>query len=331
MKLLEKTVGRVEVQAKCPFCDDRHYHLSFNTDLQCYRCNRCLAKGNAVTLYAWRFGLSNRDSAEALIAQNYALTSVDSYQPRTRSYTAADLQVRHNVYSDFLNLLNLSDAHKRNLIGRGLSNDYIKRFMYKSVPLDAGFRRRVVSTLTETHDLRGIPGFFTDDHDNWHMFVKPQGGIFIPICDMNGYIQGLQIRLDHTRHRKYRWFSSNHFKDGTGAAPWVHVVGDITSPAACVTEGALKADTASVLSGGKLFIAVPGVHCTDNLPDVLKTLKIQRVIDGYDMDKTVNPRVSGALTKLQEMLGGLGVAYQPFKWNPQYKGIDDYLCARKAA
>ena len=331
IEIHKRSEGRVEVKAKCPFCNDRHYPLSFNTVKQRFRCNRCNTCGNAVTLYAWRYGLNNKDAAEELIKQRTPSDCSGAYEDSKPECRLADLQTRHNVYYDFLNMLELTDGHRKNLCDRGLSDGYIDRFMYKSMPLNASFRRIVVNSLADKYDLRGIPGFFTDDYNNWNMFVKPEGGVFIPVCNSQGYIQGLQIRLDNETKQKYRWFSSHYFKEGTGATSWIHTVGDVTSPTACITEGALKADVASILSGGKLFIAIPGVHCIDKLPGVLNALKIEKVVESYDMDKFSNPHVSEALVKLKSLIHGLGIEYVPFKWNPEYKGIDDYLHHRNMA
>ena len=48
------------------------------------------------------------------------------------------------------------------------------------------------------HNLSGVPGFFRDSNNSW-TFVQAQRGILVPVRDMEGHIQGLQIRRDNVR------------------------------------------------------------------------------------------------------------------------------------
>ena len=241
------------------------------------------------------------------------------------------LAERHNVYYDFLKLLRLSNYHRENLQNRGLPANRIHQFMYRSIPTDDVFRREVLENLSRKHDLTGIPGFYRDSNGNYQMYLKKCGGLFIPVCDKEGYIQGLQIRLDLPQgsdEKKFRWFSSNHYNEGTGAKPWVHVVGNTNAREACLTEGAMKADITSVLSNGQLFIAVPGVNAINQLVDVVKDMRIQRVYEAFDMDKRSKPEVKDALITLRYALNDSGVECVGCSWNPKFKGLDDYFVAK---
>lgn len=321
----------VEMEAQCPFCNDKKYHLSINRVKERYHCFHCDAKGNSVSLYARIFGVSNRDAYESL-AKNLVLKmpkKTIEKQKQLYQTPIRPLADRHAVYYDFLHMLMLTPRHRENLLGRGLELQHINQFMYRSMPLDTEFRKEVVAELSEKHDLKGIPGFFRDDGGNWQMYIKSCGGYFVPVCDHNGYIQGLQIRLDDTENRKYRWFSSSNYYGGTRAYPWIHIVGDTSAKEACLLEGALKADVTSVLSGGRLFIAVPGVNAIEYLPQVLDALQIRKIHEGFDMDKTTNIHVKRALNKLNEQIKQLGIECQPLRWNAAYKGLDDYYYHKK--
>ena len=114
-----------------------------------------------------------------------------------------------------------------------------------------------------------------------------------------------------------------------GCTTWVHIVGDISSDSAYLTEGALKADVASVLSGGAMFIAVPGVNAAKCLPDTLSQLNIKKVYEAFDMDKQVNNHVRKALKNIYNILNMYGIEVQTCTWNPWYKGIDEYFLYRK--
>lgn len=321
----------VEIRANCPFCGDTKYHLGLNRELERFHCFRCKEHGNSVSLYAKLHGISNKEAYYALRdgtdRHEFAMPQVNP----VLQTPLRPLAERHDVYYDFLQMLNLQPVHREKLTKRGLHFSEIHRFLYKSVPLDRVFRREVLERLSAMHDLEGIPGFYRDSNNDWQMYLKSCGGIFVPVCNKDGYIQGLQMRLDlpeDTKEKKFRWFSSKHFNGGTAAKSWVHVVGDITAYEAILTEGAMKSDIASVLSGGRLFIAVSGVNAVNFLPEVLKELKIRRVYEAFDMDKCYKPEVKDALLALRTLVKSCGVECKACSWNPYYKGIDDYCFAK---
>ena len=322
--------GGAEFTALCPFCQDTKYHLGLNRAKERFFCFRCKASGNSVTLYAKLHGIGNKEAHRILKCELETIAETLPYQSGMEAHMCQLIE-RHNVYYDFLNLLRLSTLHRQNLEARGLTFAHIHQFMYRSIPTDEVFRREVLENLAARHDLHGIPGFWYDEHGNAQMYCKSIGGMFVPVCDRDGYIQGLQMRLDvppESGDKKFRWFSSRNFPNGTGAKSWIHVVGDTSSHEACVTEGAMKADIASVLTGGRLFIAVPGVNALTNLPKALRELRIAKVYEAFDMDKRAKPEVKQALLSLRRMLADMGIACEGCAWNPRYKGIDDYIYAR---
>ena len=257
----------------------------------------------------------------------YAFPSVPKPQ-KANEQEPKPLCARHDVYYDLLRMLELSGKHRENLLSRGLSEERVRRNMYRSVPTDQSTMKDILQNLTSLYDLNGIPGFYTKDR-SWRMYSKP--GFFIPVCTPEGYIQGLQIRLDGEEHRKYRWFSSRYETNGTRAYPWVHVTGNRESVTAVITEGALKADAASSLSKDALFIAVPGINCLSRLSGVLKSLRIAKVVEAFDMDKLQNPRVADAVREVEAIVSNLGLEYQPCSWNSSFKGIDDFLLSKAIA
>ncbi len=327
LRILPQTLGYTEVQACCPFCQDGKYHLSLNVHKNVFQCNRCKTSGNSVTLYAKLMHADNKTAYRELTRGN-----VYGFQPPPQSKQQAErepkpLHIRHDVYYDMLKMLGLDDRHRENLMGRGLSQQRIERNMYRSVPVKREHIAEVADLLSDNYDLTGIPGFYTKN-GRWTMYARP--GFFIPVCTAEGYIQGLQIRLDQAEKRKYRWLSSRYEENGTRVYSWAHVTGNRDSETVCVTEGALKADAASTLSRDALFVAVPGVNCLDHLAEVLRHLSVSKVSEMFDMDKMQNPNVAQAVAKLEPLIRGLGLEYRSWRWNLQYKGIDDYLLNRKA-
>ena len=274
----------VEFRALCPFCEDRKYHLGLNREKEQFHCFRCKAHGNSVSLYAMLHGLDNWAAYLALKDQSKLIPFPSVDRKQTNETPIRPLMERHDVYFDFLNMLRLQPDHRENLVRRGLSFAYINQFLYKSIPLDDAFRKKIIEKLSAKYDLLGIPGFYRDDTGEWKMYFKRCGGIFIPVCDREGYIQGLQMRLDvQGNEKKFRWFSSKHFPYGTKAQPWIHVIGDVNAKSACLTEGAMKADIASVLSKGLLMVAIPGVNAIRLLPEMLQTLRVTKIYETLDI------------------------------------------------
>lgn len=318
-------MGAREIKALCPFCSDKHYHLYLNTEKNQWNCFRCGAKGNDVSLYAKINCITNREAVNEL-SERIGNTMPKKVK-QAISTPMKSLIERHNVYYDMLKLFKLNNNHHKALLKRGLQEDNIQQFMYKSLPATEYERRRIINELSAKYDLRGVPGFYRK-YGEWHMYSADCGGFLIPVCNKDGYIQGMQIRFDSDKKR-YRWFSTNEYPEGTGVSSWVHIVGDTSSDSAYLTEGALKADVASVLSGGAMFIAVPGVNAAKCLPDTLSQLNIKKVYEAFDMDKQINNHVRKALKNIHNILNMYGIEVQTCTWNPWYKGIDEYFLYRK--
>ena len=191
------------------------------------------------------------------------------------------------------------------------------------------------------HDLRGVPGFYTDlVSGEW--CLAGQAGILVPFCTAAGYIQGLQIRLDNKSKRKYRWLSSNpkhqhkdgtqKYPNGTAARTWVHITGDHCSSTAHITEGAVKGDVSSFLDGNSLYICVPGVSSINHLLPAIRSLpNIERVESLFDMDQIEDEKYSKALLHMIKMLKSLGIPVEQRQWNPDYNGVDEYKAYCRAA
>ena len=68
------------------------------------------------------------------------------------------------------------------------------------------------------------------------------------------------------------------------------------------------------------------------LPDALAWLQrfgCHTVCEALDMDKLQNPHVAAGAGKILEMCKAKGFAVRQIRWDPQYKGIDDYLLSKR--
>lgn len=348
LDLKTNTLNNSEVQARCPYCGDYKYrmYLSNQRDSATFWCHNCGTGGNAVTLYA-DFNpegkrMSTKEAFIALLRHPQVRCSEEPYENRfTPPERIRPLHERSQIYLELLSLLGLNHEHYRNLRRRGLSDEIISGNLYRSIPTDWRERQRIESTLSARYDLSGIPGFHTKSN-RWRMAGCNNSGILIPVCNKDNQIQGLQIRLDEappkiienpdgTKSEKkgdrFRWFSTGgqYYQNGTGIPSYIHVVGDLSSDTLHITEGPMKADIASFLSDGELFIGLTGVQNVRFLADVVSALHPKRILECIDMDCRTNPHVQRAQAKIRSICMPLCDEYRTFTWPVEQKGIDDYL------
>jgi hypothetical protein len=94
-----------------------------------------------------------------------------------------------------------------------------------------------------------------------------------------------------------------------------------------ITEGPMKADVIYSLTG-QTVLAVPGVNSLNHLKATLKYLKengTKQIMTAFDMDYLTNPHVTNGYRDLSGILASLGLPYGTYLWNPEHKGLDDYV------
>ena len=343
-----RTLAKEEVEARCPYCNDHRYRMYLNRITHMFFCQNCGTGGNAVTLYAdcnpKGIRLTNYESYKALSAEpsvrQYDVPVIESRgEPPIR-----ELSERSEIYLEFLKLLRLEKDHLTNLLNRGLSTEIIKGNMYKSFPTDKTERQWICDNLAARYDLTDVPGFYRSG-GRWSI-IGLKSGILIPICSKDNLIQGLQIRFDNPPVKRvtaadgkvtekvggrFRWLSTggNGFTDGTGITSYIHVTGDVSSDTLYLTEGGMKADIASYLSGGRLFIGLTGVQNVRYLKEIVTSLHPKRIVECLDMDVRTNPQVQRAQSKIQAICTPLCEEYKRFFWPKEQKGIDDFMLFMK--
>ena len=256
------------VHINCPFCGESKRRLYLYPDTEQYHCFHCGAHGNAVSLYARRTGLSYANAYHELEADrmlHFPLPNV----PKTPERKPAAIEQRDAVYRAMLWLLPLSAEHHQNLLHRGLSEQKIRENNYRTLADGKELRDSIAAQLSACFDLNGVPGFYFQN-GAWRLCAY--SGLLIPVRDTDGRIQGIQIRRDSAERMKYVWLSGAGRPCGTPARSWVHVTGNRAKATAVITEGPLKGDAASALSGDTLFLCVPGVSAIKYLPETLKNL-----------------------------------------------------------
>ena len=307
VELLGLTVRRrlpSSLYLNCPFCGDQRGRLNVNTDKNVWRCNRCGAAGGMLALYA-RYNCTGNADAYREICE-----ALGRYTPRPRvndcigvkpeQNVRATPQEIHQTYSLLLSMLPLTPTHKAHLLSprRGLTEEQIARFGFKSTPPAFLCRSYAERLQRQGCTLQGVPGFYTDNAGRWTInFGSRTAGILLPAVGMDGLICGMQIRLDTPLRRrddppgksgaKYIWLSSIGKPHGVTSGSPLHFVGEPFAKTVYVTEGLLKADIAHCLTG-RSFVAVAGVNSLNGLESALRCMAqngTKLVVEAYDMDK----------------------------------------------
>lgn len=323
--------GQSAYYVPCPCCDNKpsSKHLNINIKKNVFRCPRCGVSGGIFDLYSLYTGVPRDKVLKALIS-DLGTPEIQKCQ-RTKvvfdsvdDCPVTDIDSRHATYTALLSKLSLAQDHEQNLLNRGLTYEDIVRLGYKTTPV-VGMSAIAKQLQTEGYYLAGVPGFYRNSNDEWS-FIQEKRGILIPVRDIKGRIQGLQIRRDNMQKRKFRWVSSTDQKDGCRSESWAHLAGPIR-PIALLTEGPMKADVIHALTG-LTVIAVPGVNALTQLQKTLAELQkagLCEIKTAFDMDMSTNHYVQSAYKKLLCLLDEMNFKFGTYIWDQNYKGLDDYI------
>ena len=240
-------------------------------------------------------------------------------------------EVLDEAYRTLLGKLELSAGHRKNLSDRGLSGELIDQLGYRTMPTKR--RKELGSWLADqigTETAGTIPGLNLKTGPAggyWSLGGDP--GLIIPCQDVKGRIVALKVRLDIVKGSgpRYRYVSGKPHGGPSPGAP-VHLPKGMIAASFLtirVTEGELKADIASYLSGTPT-ISVPGVSSWRALLPVLKDLGTKTVLLACDTDYHTNRIVAQALHHAASSLLAAGYTVELETWDPEIaKGIDDLL------
>lgn len=245
----------------------------------------------------------------------------------------ADISRRHQVYSALLERLELRAEHADHLTDvRRLGESTIIAQGFASVP-DFNLGRPIVQALAKDFDLQHVPGFWQKDGE-WKMRFQNIPGFYVPIRDLQGRIEALQIRRDAMpegeKRSRYLLLSSDpsEFPQGASSGAPIHYARPDRQATTIITEGALKANICAELLG----CCVIGLVAAGTYPftigwDLRRAMpEIQKIAIAYDADYRTNDKVRRHLTRLQESLSAAGYDARRLEWPiEQGKGLDDYL------
>ena len=67
----------------------------------------------------------------------------------------------------------------------------------------------------------------------------------------------------------------------------------------------------------------------ERLLPILAATGTTQLIEAFDMDKYSNKHVRKGADRLFQLAGQYGLKFDRLKWNPNYKGVDDWLIAKR--
>jgi len=276
---------------------------------------------NGADYFVYRLKDSNNNFEPVFESDNNNQASLKTLDPHTLN----------RVYDSLFKKLNLSPEHRENLLKRGLTDEEIVKRNYKTLSLPG--RSKLGKYLISRFDVEtcsSVPGIYLKSEDNkswWSIAGSP--GILIPVRDIKGRIVACKIRRDDGRDPRYTSLSSKKYGGASpGSKVHVSLYGGKTTTAR-LTEGELKADVSTCLSG-VLTISIPGVSNWRQAVPVLQEMGVKTVLLAFDMDAPNNFNVARALSNTFDALNKEGFDVQLERWNgADGKGIDDLLAAGK--
>ena len=331
---------------QCPESDhDTSYKILLYDDG--FYCNRCGEGGSVPALFRHLLQKSEsiRDNKEAAKIMHSMIRGED---PKARAakpqvtvvskapdvtFDVADISIRDKTYRALLDQLILSSTDREDLRNRGLSNEDIRELGYKTAPRNP--KDVCKKLLNEGHILEGVPGFYKDEDGAWTIRYLGEG-YYIPFRNAFGQIQFMQIRTRKKKENGTRYFSlsSRTYEHGTGAKSWAHIHKGKDPEwwkRIVITEGALKADIASIKSG-ETFVAVAGVKNLGDLPRALRDLAflgLEHVTIAYDSEDNKATEEGKRIIEKMLSVEFLEIPNIECEWSKETKGIDDWLQAKE--
>lgn len=333
------------IYAICPWCGGKGT-LHINSQDDVWNCPRCNHGGGVLDFYIEMNNMTGinarrqayHDICRYLNIENprrqpmNAKNERDNFKkyPITKgkarnlhSCELTNVSCLHRTYNTLLNVLDLTDTHRKKLMDRGLTEEEIEQGRFRSVPT-VNHKQIIDALLKYGCNFNGVPGFYYEELGGWKMNISQKGsGIFVPYMNKEGFIVGMQIRLDQPKNNnKYVWFSSVRKEYGCSSGSPVHYIGDPMAEKVAITEGALKGTIAHNISSRLglpiTFACVAGSSQYKTIRALMSELKesgCKVVYECFDMDKYKNPYVFKSLKKFYKIGQEEGLQIVSYNWN----------------
>lgn len=181
---------------RCPFCGGKKSYINPDPRVNGFACfsGKCSKQLTFMALYKELSGQTDARYVDIVSFLDGHIPEGKAYEqvmPKVHEEERAPLADCDAVYNRLLELLTLDDDDKASLMKRGLTEEQIEWLGYKSCPSKERIPKIVETLQFENYCLKGIPGFYKR-YGKYSMMLA--NGFFIPFRNMDGEIQGLQIR-----------------------------------------------------------------------------------------------------------------------------------------
>ncbi len=310
---------------------------------KCGKTSWCRTSSDGGTLICQRVDDGSGSSRENQMGPYwvYRLGNADRVTYTTAPIVQTKPTLNHRildyVYRTVLGVLPLSDNHKFDLFDRGLSNEEVHKRAYKTlsrrnciligelltecirvVPDEIAVEIKKFTEKCALDDLSEflgfVPGFYRENPGEPWQLTGPEG-LLVPVRNYEGRVIALKVRLDNVKAgSKYIYLSSTRYGgEGPGSPVHIPLFELDNTKTIRVTEGELKADIATILSG-ILTVGLPGVSGWQKAIPILKKLNPENILIAFDSDHLTNTNVAFALEQTVRGYSKEGFNVEVEKW-----------------
>lgn len=187
--------SREAVYIDCPNCGGRKkLNIRLNGEkAHLCRCNRCDWTGNSITYYQ---KVTNSTSPfKDILANTKGNVTVNYREEKRLTSSMASIEARNRAFVNMIMELPLKDEDKRNLLKRGLTEEFIKKHGYRSIYFPTYEETKAIAKRLERKGclLKGVQGFYKHK-GSWEAVRIKHKCFTVPYLDRHGLIQGFQMR-----------------------------------------------------------------------------------------------------------------------------------------
>jgi hypothetical protein len=277
--------------------------------------------------------------------QSYSTTQVQNSGEKTNPLDPVQLD---QLFRTLLEWCPLSIRHRAYLEREGVPTTSLGSLkQFRANRLARQLVAKFGEEIAQRHPLLCLKALSTTTSQSAHSYWTLAGagdGLLLPATNLQGLIQGMQIRYDFPDHswERYRWLSSAG-KGGTPLSVFKARSGEEGEQQSChitrfdhemvvITEGYKKAAAISAAwSCSAISLAGVRAYQCGELLETISALGVRRVALAFDQDKRINPFVQQAETSLLKLLQTSlpHLELCQLEWDAsQGKGLDEALKAQ---